>query len=493
MAEVAVVMTGEEAKLWRAQQRIIAQTKELEGGYKKVGAAGKKAADDGEKAAKDQEKAQQRLLGSINSAVTKWVSVTAAVQLAAQAMQFYRRETDAAVQSFDSLGESRRRLVQVSRGPSDLQKLESLADRMAAGYGVDRETTRSVLFSARSEGFEDFFREIIASNRVIDPRAAALAAGQVPALFPGSGLTARQSVNAALVAATQSRMTFEQLTTDLPGAAEGAGAAGATPAETMALQSVLATRFKSGSTAADRIKALGAKIALDDELQGKGVIAAVKSLQASGEERRAEFLKESMELNAAFRVISEEMTTIEKRTQQIENAIREADSSRSALATLRASSVDVTTDVGRQTAADVAADQARIAREIANEQMYQAPSARRQAALDQVLADIKTARGDSFAQYAAEWVGWGLKGVGASPEAIRGFSALTAEVFSGEEVGELGKRIGAAQRQREAAALSESARQLTNAAEALTGAAQEQTRRSESFSNAQRAQAAVPP
>jgi hypothetical protein len=496
MAEVAVVMTGEEAKLWRAQQKILAQTKELEGSYKKVGSAGKKAGDDGEKAAKNQAAAQQRLVSSINQTVASWVSVTAAVNVARQVIAHHQQETESATRSFDTLNDARRRLTQVSVDASDRQRLETIADQASAEYGVEREVTRRVLFSARSEGFEDFFREIISSARVVAPESAAQAAGQIPALFPGAGLTPRQSVNAALVAATQSRLTFEQLTANLPGAAEGAGAAGAAPAETMALQSVLASRFKSGETAADRIRVLGAKIALDSELGGKGIVGAVKELQAAGEERRKDFLGESNELNAAFRVVGEELATIEELTRLVDEAIQTAETPRSALARARAAAVDTSTEVGRQTQASIAAEQARIRREIVNEGVYQTGSALRQAALDQVMADIKMAGGDAPAQAVAEWVGWAVKSVGGSPEAVAGAAGLAAETFSGEEVGALGKRITAIQRQREretAGALESSARQLNQAAANLNAAAQEQSKQAGSFSHSQRAQAAVPP
>ncbi|MHC4403118.1 MAG: hypothetical protein ACYTG0_25940, partial [Planctomycetota bacterium] len=46
MANVTVVMSGEEAGLWRAQQRVIDQQKKMEDGYQKAGRAGKRAGDD---------------------------------------------------------------------------------------------------------------------------------------------------------------------------------------------------------------------------------------------------------------------------------------------------------------------------------------------------------------------------------------------------------------------------------------------------------------
>jgi hypothetical protein len=423
-------MTAEEAKLWRAQQKIIAQTKELEGGYKKLGQAGKKAGEDGERAARGQAAAQRGLAGMLQRTITQWISVAAVVGTASKAITYFNQESTRARESFGKLAEERRRLVQISVDASDLQKMEALADQVAVEEGVEREITRRVLFSARSEGFEDFFREIIASARVIAPESAAQAAGQVPALFPKAKLTPQQSINAALMAATQSRLTFEQLTATLPGAAEGAGAAGATPAETFALQSVLASRFKSAETAADRIKALGSAIALDKGLTGRGVVAAVKELQAAGEARRKEFLGKSSELNAAFRTIGEELATIEERTRQIDEAIRQADTAQSVLATRRAAAVDMSTEVGRQTTAAIQADRARISRDIANERLYGAKANQRQAALDQAMSTIKQQAGGGWSgfksEFAAEQAGGWAQWLGLSPKQVSVLSAAAA-------------------------------------------------------------------
>jgi aspartate carbamoyltransferase catalytic subunit len=116
--------------------------------------------------------------------ITQWISVAAVVGTASKAITYFNQESTRARESFGKLAEERRRLVQISVDASDLQKMEALADQVAVEEGVEREITRRVLFSARSEGFEDFFREIIASARVIAPESAAQAAGQVPALFP---------------------------------------------------------------------------------------------------------------------------------------------------------------------------------------------------------------------------------------------------------------------------------------------------------------------
>jgi hypothetical protein len=100
-----------------------------------------------------------------------------------------------------------------------------------------------------------------------------------------------------LKAARDSRLNFEQIAQALPGAAEGGAVAKATAEETLATLSVLASRFKSGETAADRIKAFSSKVGIDagmaattdEEIAGKveaekaRVEAANKSLRTKEE------------------------------------------------------------------------------------------------------------------------------------------------------------------------------------------------------------------
>lgn len=470
MAEVSVIMTPQEAALWRAQQKIIRQTQEMEKGYTKAGKAGQGAAKQTETATKRQEVAANQLTRSLTRVAAGYMGWDAAIRVAAGAFQFMRQEADAAMASATRLTDARRRLVQVTTSEADLKNLERLADEMSAKYGVGRETTRQILFSARSEGFEDFARELIASSRVIAPEAAATAAGQIPGLFPGRGLTPAQSVNAALVAAQQSRLDFEQLVRSLPGAAEGAGMAGAGPAETMALASVLASRFKSGETAADRIKAFGTRVALDPALAGRGVLQAVRDLQAASEERRQEFLGTSQELNTAFVTIGQELSVIEQRQRQIQDAIGAAGTARSALAEGRRRA-------GVVFAPQQAAEAGAIAREAAREGALAGAGFLRQAAVDQAMVDLQQA--GVVSQWAAQGAGTLAAGLRVSPEAV-GQTARTTGTVAGWSTPQLLLN------------LAEVVLSLRQAALEQLGASREMRRGSSTQSAAQRAQAAVP-
>jgi hypothetical protein len=86
MAQTIVTLSGDDAELYKAFQRILDQQAKTEGGYKKVANASKEAADKAKAAAKEQaaeEKSRQdtidRGLSSLAGMVTAYVSVSSAV------------------------------------------------------------------------------------------------------------------------------------------------------------------------------------------------------------------------------------------------------------------------------------------------------------------------------------------------------------------------------------------------------------------------------
>jgi tetrahydromethanopterin S-methyltransferase subunit G len=98
--------------------------------------------------------------------------VTMAAQQLGAAMQFVQQETEKAKSSMMGMQDSSRVLNQVARDTKDFQQLQTRADDAAERYGVDRDVAANVLFSARSEGWEQDYESVIASNQVVDPIAA---------------------------------------------------------------------------------------------------------------------------------------------------------------------------------------------------------------------------------------------------------------------------------------------------------------------------------
>ena len=442
MADVVVTMSGDVADILRKQDQVTKrqqkQIDKLKDTLKASKAAGKGLQDAG---VKGRNAFGKRLEAGLTASIGKVFALQKAAQLVGSAMQFVRGETDKAIASFGRLEESRRALTQIATSAEDLQQLETKADTLAAKHGVDREVSRRVLFSARSEGFEGFASDIIKFSPVIAPEAAAAAAGQLPGLFPGSGLEPRQAVNAALTAAKASRLNFEDLAKALPAAAEGAGAAGATPAETFATASTLASRFKSGESAADRIKALGIAISLDEELKGKGLLDAVKELEAGSKERREKFLGSSSELNSAFRVISEEMATILERQKMVEQAIAQSGTQGSALNAALNARFDTSNDVGQLATAKRASDRARISREITNERTEAQSGMGAEAAIDGAMSDLKKAGASGFSQFMGSSAASTARFFGVEDkDTLRNLAVGVADALSFNDAGALATR-----------------------------------------------------
>ena len=291
------------------QEAVKAAEKEIDATEKILNEKKKAAQKESELAQKSKDEISDQIAGF--AAVTSVVGgYEAAIQLATKAFQLLSDAKSKALQSQETLSDPNRRLVQVSNSSEDLAAMQKRADDASIATGVSRDVARQVLFSARSEGFENSFEAILASNEVLDPLAASTVAGKVPALFGGK-ISSMESVSLGLRAAKDSNLNFEQMASSLPTAAEGGALVGASPEELFAVQGVLASRFKSGDTAADRIKAFASSAGIDDRMKGKGIIGSYETIQAMPEDERKDYLGKNQELNAAYTILGEEMPKIQ--------------------------------------------------------------------------------------------------------------------------------------------------------------------------------------
>jgi hypothetical protein len=237
--------------------------------------------------------------------------VTAATAQLFKALGLVKKAKEDALRTQEGIGDSNRRLIQVAKSPEDLAAMQKKADDTSLATGVPRDVARQIMFSARSEGFEESYSGIMAANQVVDPLAAAGVAGKVPALFQGS-IGSIESVSLGLKAAEGSTLSFEDMATSLPIAAEGGALVGASPEEVFATQGVLASRFKSGDEAAGRIKGFAASAGMDERMKGKGIIGAWRTIRDMPEDERKDYLGKSQELNMAYEIIGQEMPKIEQ-------------------------------------------------------------------------------------------------------------------------------------------------------------------------------------
>lgn len=314
MATQVVEMSSDEAKLLRGIQRVIEKQKALDEAMKKTGEtsdeAGKKAEDAGGKMAKGEG------LDQLKKMAVGWIGISSAIDFATAALREHNEERKRGLDSVDTLDDANRRLAQISTSAEDLQGQQNRADSLSTRYGVSRERSRQLLFAARSEGFESFADDAARFDPLISMEASATTAGQVPTLFDKK-ISPREATALTLAAAEASRLDFESVAKSLPTATSGAAQAGSSPEETLSMLSVAAGKFKSGDTAAERIKALGLKLSLSEEFKGKGVVDALKRFQADPK-LRADFAGDSIELNEGINSLIPLLPEIESRTKMLE-------------------------------------------------------------------------------------------------------------------------------------------------------------------------------
>jgi hypothetical protein len=328
VSNTTIVLTGDDANLFRALLRVTEQNRKLDSSLKETEKSGKQAKSSLDSIANVDLKSPASSMGELSKSVgitslhvTSLIGnlggIQTAINLGTAAWELYRQAQQAALKSQEGLSSENRRLIQVAKDPTDLANMQKRSDLAAMRYGVGRDVSRDVLFSARSEGFEADFEKVIEASPVVDPKAAATVAGKVPALFQGQ-IKPIEAINLGLRSAQESNLNFEQLATSLPTAAEGGALVGASPEELFATQAVLASRFKSADTSADRIKTFASTAGIDPRLAGKGIIGSYEAIKAMPQEERDDYLGKNQELNAVYKILGEEMGKIKDQRSKLE-------------------------------------------------------------------------------------------------------------------------------------------------------------------------------
>ena len=346
--------------------------------------------------------------GSIEKAVLGYLSFQAVLSKVGEALQWTREQTEKAMATFEGMSEARSRLAQIADPAAgrSLDVLEARADELAMRYGEERGKVAQALFSALSEGFEGSLESLVKYGDIVNLQSAAGVAGQVPGLFKGSGLKPDEAVSATLLAARQSRLSFEDIASAMPSIAQGAAMTGSTPTEAMGILSVMSSSFQSGSEAANKFKALATKMAIGgDEFAGKGIMGGVEALMGMDEETRREFLGESQELNVAYQTLVSNLPEVRKRIEEID----------AELATMRAGGASTmerayqeffgtgTEQAGRRLALEEKRKQ-EIGREIEREKQLAQTGLETQAAIDKRIREMSGRGEASFGQFAVEQV-----------------------------------------------------------------------------------------
>lgn len=317
MARSEIIMSSDEGQLLSALQKIQDNQRKMEQKFGQVGRAAQKAGKQGKSAGDEQSSSFSRGIGKAAKMAAGWLSIGTAIGIATRALREHNEEREKSLDSVERLDEANRTLAQVATSGEDFQALKSRADRLSEKFGISRARSRKLIFSARSEGFEDFAEDAARFDPLVSVEAQAKTAGKVRRLFPDADISAREATALTLVGAQKSEADFETLSRSLPAAAAGGKAAGSTIEETIATLAVGATPFKSLDTSADRIKALGIKLSDFEATKGLGLVGGLKKLRDDPELRK-EFRGGSIELKEALDNLIPLIGTIEAERGSIE-------------------------------------------------------------------------------------------------------------------------------------------------------------------------------
>lgn len=238
--------------------------------------------------------------------------VTAALMVAGKGFELLKEKQAAAIESLQGQESGEKRLAQIATSAEDLDAMIAQADNIALATGMSREKSRGLIFAARSEGFAEDVNQIARFGQVVDTDSQGALAGSLGRLFKGEGLSVEQRLSGVLAAAEQSAFDFETVGRSVKKSAAPASAAGADLAETLAANATLANLI--GESAGDRLKAFSSTVSLTPELQGKGIIGAVEALQGMDATQRGDILGEGIELNEAFKLLSDNLPEVAKIT-----------------------------------------------------------------------------------------------------------------------------------------------------------------------------------
>lgn len=303
-------------------------------------------------------------IGQITQIAGAYIGVQEAIQFVIAANQKVIETNKEIFEGLKTNQSADKRLLQVSDTSEQFDAYRKQADELATTYGIDREEARNLVFEASSGEFEGALDFIASNSQSIDVADQADVASKVPTLFRKEALTPEQAINANLQAARNTNLDFGDISSSFPVAASGTSATGGGAAETAAALATLAPKFGSGATAADRIKALGTKLDLDQDygLADIGLTAGVEKIQSLPEEDRRKVLGDSSELNQAYNAYIDELEKIKESTQSVQAAIDSTGTAESPTAKRRAIS-DNNPEMKAIRDAAIAENQLAIARE----------------------------------------------------------------------------------------------------------------------------------
>lgn len=350
----------------------------------------------------------------LGAAAAGWATIGTTVSAVTKVIQHAKQQTDAALEAMKGQRDIDRDLNQISTSSQDFQEKKARANAAAIKYGTSREDAKKVLLESVNQGFEKDYEYVMRANQVINPVDAALVAGKLPMLFKGN-VNTKEALNMTLVASQMSEMNFGQMAGGVATASVGAGMAGASPEETLAMQAALASNLKNGAQAGERINTFGMKISREefrDVFQGKSMIEAAQMMEMD-KSLKKKVLGDDQEGNAAQFLILQERERILRFQKAITDARSKANTDQSAIDQgVARAEADPDMRARRQLAT------AEQQRELAMQNNLAVPGAAREAAKARVEAAAHRRGAGPVESSWADWAGYAAVSARASEENV---------------------------------------------------------------------------
>jgi hypothetical protein len=257
MAQIAVEMTGDEAKLWRSFQKIVQQQDKLSANFNKLQSSGKKAGRGLDDAFGG------RALGSLKSYVTGVLSVGAGLAVIRQALGDIRAMQDAAG---GRIGANYEAMTTLNQHPS-AEALNKIVRRLRVTQGMPSDQATNLIFAAQSAGLAgdvDMFASL--TQLGFNPLSAVAASQKIQKAFGGAGAgtegggTARMIANKFLTSAEKSPENAEALAANAAIVSQNWADMGGQDEELIAGLGILSQVMKSPEMAGTALRSLVSKL-----------------------------------------------------------------------------------------------------------------------------------------------------------------------------------------------------------------------------------------
>jgi len=293
MAQLAVEMTGDEAKLFRSLQNIIGQQKRVKEGFDKVGAAGAKAGKSGEKAFGD------KAVVSLQKFAAALLAIQAGAEKVRSTMQKVREESEKAGRSLIDASAGRRAFISISGGdPKKFREISQVAQNLRVTQGLTPQQANDLTFQLFSAGVQKdaaLFAQL--GDIGFKPTEGVSSVQKLQSVFgKGAGAagagTAEQILNKLIIAAEASPVGPGRIAGQATTAATSFAAIGGSDEALLAMGAVLIKSFKNAESSFQRIKSLSSQIFKKGELidfePGKELrgIELIQNLSRLGREGR---------------------------------------------------------------------------------------------------------------------------------------------------------------------------------------------------------------